>query len=119
MAYLLLYVDDIVLTASYNKLLQHIIEHLHGEFVMKDLIGALSFFLGIHVTRTVDGFSLNQSKYAEEVLERAGMPHCKPAAILQSTPSPSPLHLDGKPADKCKHLSEHSWGAAVPDIDAP
>jgi hypothetical protein len=45
-AYLLLYVDDIILTASSTKLLSHIIELLHSEFAMTDL-GDLHHFLGI------------------------------------------------------------------------
>ncbi|GKA93911.1 ribonuclease H-like domain-containing protein [Tanacetum coccineum] len=36
-AYLLLYVDDIVLTASSESLLQQIISSLHQEFAMTDL----------------------------------------------------------------------------------
>ncbi|GJT31202.1 ribonuclease H-like domain-containing protein [Tanacetum coccineum] len=37
-AYLLLYVDDIVLTASSSDLLQQIITSLHAEFSMTDLL---------------------------------------------------------------------------------
>lgn len=48
-AYLLLYVDDILLTASSTSLLQHITARLHSEFAMTDL-GDLHFFLGISVT---------------------------------------------------------------------
>ncbi|GJV21145.1 ribonuclease H-like domain-containing protein [Tanacetum coccineum] len=44
-AYLLLYVDDIVLTASFEILLQRIIRSLHQEFAMTDL-GPLNYFLG-------------------------------------------------------------------------
>jgi hypothetical protein len=47
-AYLLLYVDDIVLTASSMDLLQRIISALQKEFSMKDL-GQLHHFLGMHV----------------------------------------------------------------------
>ncbi|GKA12809.1 ribonuclease H-like domain-containing protein [Tanacetum coccineum] len=36
-AYLLLYVDDIILTASSTVLLQRIIDMLHSEFAMTDL----------------------------------------------------------------------------------
>jgi hypothetical protein len=43
--YLLLYVDDIVLTASSTALLQHTISALKREFIMKD-IGPLHHFLG-------------------------------------------------------------------------
>ncbi|GJU86721.1 ribonuclease H-like domain-containing protein [Tanacetum coccineum] len=50
-AYLLLYVDDIILTASSTGLLQHIISSLHIEFSMTDL-GPPNYFLGISATRT-------------------------------------------------------------------
>jgi hypothetical protein len=46
--FLLLYVDDIVLTASTTDLLQRTIVALQREFAMKDL-GALHHFLGITV----------------------------------------------------------------------
>ena len=58
-AYLLLYVDDIVLTASSSVLLQRITDRLHAEFAMTDL-GALHHFLGVSVTRSSDGLSLSQ-----------------------------------------------------------
>ncbi|XP_071687233.1 uncharacterized mitochondrial protein AtMg00810-like [Rutidosis leptorrhynchoides] len=50
-AYLLLYVDDIILTASSTTFLQRVISSLHKEFSMTDL-GPLNYFLGISVTRT-------------------------------------------------------------------
>jgi hypothetical protein len=62
-AYLLLYVDDIVLTASSVALLQQLQHRLFAEFSMKDL-GPLHYFLGISVTRRKDGFFLSQLKYA-------------------------------------------------------
>lgn len=49
LAYLLLYIDDIVLTASATVLLDHLIRCLHTEFAMTDL-GSLHHFLGITVT---------------------------------------------------------------------
>ncbi|GJT57003.1 reverse transcriptase domain-containing protein [Tanacetum coccineum] len=68
-AYLLLYVDDIVLTASSIALLQRIIASLHAEFFMTDL-GPLNYFLGVSVTRNTSGMFLSQQKYATKVLER-------------------------------------------------
>jgi hypothetical protein len=47
-AYILVYVDDMILTTSLSALLQHIIEQLHHAFAIKDL-GALTFFLGVQV----------------------------------------------------------------------
>jgi hypothetical protein len=58
-AYLLLYVDDIVLTASSASLLRRLTELLHSEFAMTDL-GDLHHFLGISVTRSADGLFLSQ-----------------------------------------------------------
>jgi hypothetical protein len=57
-AYLLLYVDNIVLTGSTPSLLQHIVGRLRDEFAVKDM-GELCFFLSIDVKRTRDGFYLS------------------------------------------------------------
>ncbi|XP_040249230.1 benzyl alcohol O-benzoyltransferase-like [Aegilops tauschii subsp. strangulata] len=76
--YLLLYIDDIILTASSPPLFQQITARLRSEFALKDL-GALHYFLGIEVVRRATGFFLHQHKYAYELLERAGMLNCKPA----------------------------------------
>jgi len=56
--YLLLYVDDIVLTASSASLLRRTITALQQEFSMKDL-GPLHHFLGISVTQHSGGLFLS------------------------------------------------------------
>ncbi|GJW11749.1 ribonuclease H-like domain-containing protein [Tanacetum coccineum] len=71
-AYLLLYVDDIVLTASSETLLQQVIGLLHQEFSMTDL-GSLNYFLGVSVMRDSTWMFLSQHKYAVEILKRAHM----------------------------------------------
>ncbi|MFS7986065.1 putative RNA-directed DNA polymerase [Helianthus anomalus] len=78
-AYLLLYVDDIVLTASSDKLLHDIIQTLSREFAMSDL-GTLHHFLGIKVTHTATGLFLDQTQYAKDIINRANMTACKPCA---------------------------------------
>jgi hypothetical protein len=78
MAYLLLYVDDIILTASTSGLLQQLTDRLRAEFALKDL-EPLHYFLGIEVVRRPDGFFLHQRKYAHELLDHAGMLNCSPA----------------------------------------
>ncbi|GKC06883.1 ribonuclease H-like domain-containing protein [Tanacetum coccineum] len=50
-AYLLIYVDDIILTTSCPTILQQIIGSLSNEFDMTD-IGVLNYFLGISADRT-------------------------------------------------------------------
>ncbi|GJS22485.1 putative reverse transcriptase domain-containing protein [Tanacetum coccineum] len=93
-AYLLIYVDDIVLTASSTDLLQRIISSLHKEFDMTDL-GALNYFLGISVTRDSTGMFLSQKKYALELLDRAHMANCNPTRTPVDTESK--LGSDGDP----------------------
>jgi hypothetical protein len=51
LAYLLLYVDDIILTTSSSELLHSITSRLRAEFAMTDL-SDLSYFMGISVTRS-------------------------------------------------------------------
>ncbi|GKV03489.1 hypothetical protein SLEP1_g15779 [Rubroshorea leprosula] len=71
-AFLLVYVDDIVLTTSSDDLLQNIISHLSREFALKDL-GDLQYFLGIEVDKFSGGIFLSQAKYAHDILTRASM----------------------------------------------
>ncbi|GJT90366.1 ribonuclease H-like domain-containing protein [Tanacetum coccineum] len=93
-AYLLLYVDDIVLIASFESLLQQIIRSLHQEFAMTDL-GPLNYFLGIYVTRDSLGLFLSQKKYVVEILDRAHMVNCNPSRTPIDTESK--LGSDGDP----------------------
>ena len=72
MAYPLLYVDDIILTASSSTLLHSLIGSLRSEFTMTDM-GDLHYFLGISVKRSKDCLFLSQEKYALELLDRTGM----------------------------------------------
>lgn len=83
-AYLLLYVDDIVLTASSAQLLRWTISALQSEFSMKDL-GELHHFLGVSVSRHSSGLFLSQRQYCLEILERAGMSDCKPCGTPVDT----------------------------------
>lgn len=84
MAYILLYVDDIILISSSHDLRQSIMALLASEFAMKDL-GPLSYFLGISVTRQAGGLFLSQSTYARDIIARAGMASCKPSATPVDT----------------------------------
>nr|GEW78327.1 hypothetical protein [Tanacetum cinerariifolium] len=93
-AYLLLYFDDIILTASSASLLQHLISSLHSEFSMSDH-GPLNYFLGISAQRTSSGLFLSQAKYATEILERAHMLNCNPSKTSVTTESK--LGPDGDP----------------------
>ena len=75
MTYILLYVDDIILIASFDATRKSIISLLSSEFAMKDL-GSLSYFLCITVTRHAGGLFLSLRKYAAEIIEQASMSSC-------------------------------------------
>src|ERR1044071_2386747 len=83
-AYLLIYVDDIILTTSTEALRMRLLNTLSGEFAMKDL-GPFSYFLGIQVTRTGDKMFLSQQAYVQEIVHRAAMDSCKPVATPVDT----------------------------------
>nr|GEY13319.1 copia protein [Tanacetum cinerariifolium] len=85
-AYLLIYVDDIILTASSTYLLQQVITSLHNEFNMTDL-GALNYFLGISATRYSTGLFLSQKHYTIELLARAHITNCNPSRTSVDTDS--------------------------------
>jgi hypothetical protein len=93
-SYLLLYVDDIVLTASSQTFLDHIITLLCFEFSMTDLV-LLHHFLNIVVLCDSSGLCLSQRKYIIDLLSRVGMLDCQPSR----TPVDTSLKLfgDGEP----------------------
>ncbi|WVZ96962.1 hypothetical protein U9M48_042538 [Paspalum notatum var. saurae] len=85
-AYLLLYVDDMILSASTPTILQRIVTQLRQAFAVKDM-GPLRYFLGMEVHHDCNGFFLNQAKYASELLDRTGMANCKIANTPADTKS--------------------------------
>ena len=84
---LVLYVDDLILTSSDPKLLNHVKTNLKKKFEMTDL-GYLHYFLGLQVLKTKEEIFLSQSKYACDLLSRFHMGYCKP--------SPSPFQYGFK-----------------------
>ncbi|KAJ9544405.1 hypothetical protein OSB04_024112 [Centaurea solstitialis] len=92
--YLLLYVDDIILTASSPTLISMVISKLSSEFPMSDL-GPLSVFLGITASRSKSGLFLSQSAFAQEILARADMVSCNPCSTPADTKTK--LAVDGEP----------------------
>ncbi|CAM8970236.1 unnamed protein product [Rhodiola kirilowii] len=70
--YLLVYVDDIILTGNDSTVIRQFIARTDKEFSIKDL-GSLHYFLGLEVSSTSSGLFLGQAKYARDILRRAGM----------------------------------------------
>ncbi|KAG8496312.1 hypothetical protein CXB51_009046 [Gossypium anomalum] len=60
--YVLIYVDNIIVTGNHQGSIDAFVTSLDTQFSLKDL-GPLSYFLGIEVEHTTDGLFLSQRKY--------------------------------------------------------
>ena len=74
--YLVVYVDDIVLTGSDHHGISQVKQHLCQHFQTKDL-GKLRYFLGIEVAQSNTGIVISQRKYALDILEEIGLMNSK------------------------------------------
>jgi histone deacetylase 1/2 len=76
--YVLIYVDDILITGSSSHLINDLIDKLHAQFALKRL-GQVDYFLGIEVHHLPSGaLLLNQSKYIRDLLCKADMEDSNP-----------------------------------------
>jgi hypothetical protein len=71
--YILIYVDDIIVTSSSDQAISTLLHNLSSEFALKDL-GDLNYFLGLEVHQQSNGLLMNQEKHATNLLTRVGMP---------------------------------------------
>jgi hypothetical protein len=83
--FLLVYVDDIIVTSSSSVVVDVVLKDLALEFALKDL-GDFHYLLGIQVIKQTDGdITLCQEKYVTYLHERVGMKSCKAVATPIST----------------------------------
>ena len=75
--YLVVYVDDIVITGSDQDGIQKLKQHLFTHFQTKDL-GKLKYFMGIEIAQSSSGLVISQRKYVLDILKETGMLDCKP-----------------------------------------
>ncbi|KAJ0471180.1 putative RNA-directed DNA polymerase [Helianthus annuus] len=75
--FLLVYVDDVVLTGNSVVEIERIKKILNDTFKIKDL-GVLKYFLGIEVLYDNDEVFFSQRKYCLELLNEFGYLGCKP-----------------------------------------
>ena len=79
--YLLLYVDDIIITGNNSSLLDSFTHKINTKFATKDL-GSLNYFLSLEVASTTNGLFLSQLKYARDILTWAQLLDRKPIHTL-------------------------------------
>ena len=77
-AFLVLYVDDILLIGNDVKLLESVKEYLNSQFSMKDL-GEAAYILGIKIYRDRSKrlLALSQETYLEKILKKFNMENSK------------------------------------------
>lgn len=83
LCYLLVYVDDLVITGNGDKFLSHVVIQLGALFLLKD-IGDLFFFLGIEVIPTKFGLFISQHKYIRDLLSKTNMIDAKQVSTMLS-----------------------------------
>ncbi|KAA3480935.1 hypothetical protein EPI10_021339 [Gossypium australe] len=81
LVYVLVYVDDIIVTGNDSQAIDCFVQDLNARFSLKDL-GQLNYFLGIEITYNKGGVFLSQKKYILELLQRSSMDRSK------GTPTP-------------------------------
>lgn len=97
--YMLVYVDDIIVTGSSTSDITQLIQTLSKEFKLKDM-GKLQFFLGMELTPIgiTGSYVLSQHRYISDILRQTNMHEAKSV----STPMPSTMKLtatDGTPME--------------------
>ncbi|GKU92257.1 hypothetical protein SLEP1_g6006 [Rubroshorea leprosula] len=95
MVLLLIYVDDMIITGDDVLGIDELKQFLSHRFEMKDL-DSLSYFLGLKVTSSDDGYLLSQVKYASDLVSKASLTDSK----IVSTPFEPNVKLttlDGSP----------------------
>jgi hypothetical protein len=90
--YVLVYVDDIIVTSSSLTTIDALLANLISKFALKDL-GDFHCLLGIEVKPTADGILHTQEKYANDILHRVGMMACKPVATPLSISKKLSAHV--------------------------
>uniref|UniRef100_A0A2N9GZ53 Reverse transcriptase Ty1/copia-type domain-containing protein n=1 Tax=Fagus sylvatica TaxID=28930 RepID=A0A2N9GZ53_FAGSY len=93
--YVLIYVDDIIITCSKPSEIDALLHSLNADFAVKDL-GNLNFFLGVEVIPNSHGAMLSQQRYILDLLTRTKMIDAKPVTTPMAS-STSLTAFDGEP----------------------
>ncbi|KAK2979349.1 hypothetical protein RJ640_000686 [Escallonia rubra] len=96
--YLMVYVDNIILTGNNQTALSSVIAALSHRFSLKDL-GHLNYFLGVEMVRRNDGVLLSQSKYIADLLKKYNMHESKGVTTPMCPTTPLNLNDGSSPTD--------------------
>jgi len=88
--YLLVYVDDIIITGDDEHAVDLLIQNLAKRFSLKDL-GSLTYFLGVELQSHPHGLVLSQHRYIQDLLHHTNMSNSWPVATPLPPGPPSTL----------------------------
>ncbi|GJU20267.1 retrovirus-related pol polyprotein from transposon TNT 1-94 [Tanacetum coccineum] len=93
-----IYVDDIIFAASTPELCDLFAKIMCSKFKMS-MMGKISFFLGLQISKSPRGIFINQSKYALESLKKYGFDYCDPVDTPMVEKSKLDEDTEGKAVD--------------------
>lgn len=102
--YILVYVDDIIVTGSDPRHVASVLQSLGHRFSIKDPVD-LHYFLGVEVTRSPKGLHLMQRRYILDLLTRTNMLDAK----TMSTPMQTTLKLTLKDGPSLSDASQYRF----------
>jgi len=82
--FLLVYVDDILITGSNPLAISQLITNLNHEFAVKDL-GHLKYLMGMEAHQLAEGLLLSQRQYIFNLLQCTNMMDAKPVSSPMSS----------------------------------
>ncbi|PKU71144.1 Retrovirus-related Pol polyprotein from transposon TNT 1-94 [Dendrobium catenatum] len=91
--FLLVYVDDILITGNDKEAITNLLQNLHSKFTMKQL-GLARHFLGITIQSTPDKYFLSQQSYAQSLLQQTNLHKCNSLSNPSSTKQPNQFKQD-------------------------
>lgn len=94
----LIYVDDFLISGNSEEVIHDLKKVLSNHFHMKDM-GPVSYFMGLEIDRSEDGFFVSQQKYTLDLIKKFGMTGAMPLKLQMDT------HLTLKP-DKGELLQD-------------
>ena len=111
--YVLVYVDDIIIAAPDDGLINDVREMLRRRFKTKNMT-KLEWYLGMRVERYFNGeIHLSQESYIDRVLERFEMAKCKPRSIPMNKNLKLSKEMCPKTEDKISEMKNVPYRQAV------
>ena len=99
-----IYVDDIIFGATNHCLCKEFSKLMQGEFEMS-MMGELKFFLGLQIKQCKDEISINQTKYARDIIKKFGMDGVKSSKTPMSITTKLNKDENGKSVDEKRFRS--------------